>query len=285
MCGLRSRGFTIVELLIVIVVIAVLAAITTVAFRSVRERAIDSSMRSDLSAVAKLMELDKAQSGADTYATSLPSGTKTSNGTIVQLTSVSDATTFCVNAYGPSNKTMSYHSRAGVKLYLCDGATIGSAVGGTVPNAPTNTNLVADFSAWTMSGAMTYSSSTGEITCGAGTGSAMSPLVRVDGAVNTRIEYEFYPIAASPNFSPNGGVLTNSSYFASNGTTPAQSSSTPSYTGNGNAQQGPLNGWTSYGWTIQTGAAVIYVRYRVQCSPTDYTAAGLRVRNPRIMAL
>lgn len=41
-----SRGFTIVELLIVIVVIAVLAAITTVAFNGIQKRAGDSAIAS-----------------------------------------------------------------------------------------------------------------------------------------------------------------------------------------------------------------------------------------------
>lgn len=44
-----KSGFTIVELLIVIVVIAVLAAVSTVAFNGIRGRAIESTVSSDLS--------------------------------------------------------------------------------------------------------------------------------------------------------------------------------------------------------------------------------------------
>lgn len=44
----KRNGFTIVELLIVIVVIAILAAVTIVAFNSVRSRAIESTISSDI---------------------------------------------------------------------------------------------------------------------------------------------------------------------------------------------------------------------------------------------
>lgn len=52
-----SRGFTIVELLIVIVVIAILAAITVVAYNGIQKRASDAQRRSDLTAIAKALEL------------------------------------------------------------------------------------------------------------------------------------------------------------------------------------------------------------------------------------
>lgn len=53
----RPHGFTIVELLIVVVVIAVLAAITIVAYTGIQQRAYTSSMLSDLSTNSKKLEL------------------------------------------------------------------------------------------------------------------------------------------------------------------------------------------------------------------------------------
>lgn len=56
-----TRGFTIVELLIVIVVIGILAAIVIVAFNGIQNRANDTAIRSDLTNLAKKLELYKAE--------------------------------------------------------------------------------------------------------------------------------------------------------------------------------------------------------------------------------
>ncbi len=52
----KSKGFTIVELLIVVVVIAILAAITIVAFNGVKDKAVTASTKTDLSQNAKTLE-------------------------------------------------------------------------------------------------------------------------------------------------------------------------------------------------------------------------------------
>lgn len=57
------HGFTIVELLIVIVIIAILAAITIVAFRGVQSRARDSSRTSAVRQIQKSLELYRQQYG------------------------------------------------------------------------------------------------------------------------------------------------------------------------------------------------------------------------------
>lgn len=57
-------GFTIVELLIVIVVIAILAAVTIVAYNGINLRAVEASMRADLEQAVKLVENDNTLGGA-----------------------------------------------------------------------------------------------------------------------------------------------------------------------------------------------------------------------------
>lgn len=74
----RQPGFTIVELLIVIVIIAILASITIVAFNGIQNRANDVAVQSDLSNISKNYELYKADYAASgdlyPYGTTLNTG-------------------------------------------------------------------------------------------------------------------------------------------------------------------------------------------------------------------
>ncbi len=60
---LRQQAFTIVELLIVIVVIAILAAIGIVAYNGIQERARSAALQSDVSQVSKQLKLFQADNG------------------------------------------------------------------------------------------------------------------------------------------------------------------------------------------------------------------------------
>lgn len=60
----RQTGFTIVELLIVIVVIAVLAAITIVAYNGIQARAQFSKLHSELGIINKALAMYQADNGA-----------------------------------------------------------------------------------------------------------------------------------------------------------------------------------------------------------------------------
>lgn len=59
-----ASGFTIVELLIVVVVIAILAAITIVGYNGIQNQAQNAAIQSNLKSVAKLVEIDHSTSGA-----------------------------------------------------------------------------------------------------------------------------------------------------------------------------------------------------------------------------
>lgn len=60
----QKSGFTIVELLIVIVVIAILAAITIVAYNGIQQRANDTSVQSDLASLGKKLASEAAITGS-----------------------------------------------------------------------------------------------------------------------------------------------------------------------------------------------------------------------------
>lgn len=60
----KDSGFTIVELLIVVVVIGVLAAIVIVAYNGITNSAKESAIKTDLQAVGKKLEIYKATNGS-----------------------------------------------------------------------------------------------------------------------------------------------------------------------------------------------------------------------------
>jgi prepilin-type N-terminal cleavage/methylation domain-containing protein len=68
----KQSGFTIVELLVVIVVIAILASITVVAYTGVQQRANNSARLSEFNQWRKLYEMYKVQNG--TYPTMADGG-------------------------------------------------------------------------------------------------------------------------------------------------------------------------------------------------------------------
>lgn len=74
-----TRGFTIVELLIVIVVIAILAAIIVVAYLGMQARAIDTKLTTDLNQAHQAMEIAKIEND-DTYPDVLPSNLSSLSG-------------------------------------------------------------------------------------------------------------------------------------------------------------------------------------------------------------
>lgn len=68
-----SQAFTIIELLIVIVIIAILVAITAVGYNGVTRSANEAAVQSDLKQVKTALELNKAKT--TTYPTSLETNT------------------------------------------------------------------------------------------------------------------------------------------------------------------------------------------------------------------
>lgn len=132
----KSQGFTIVELLIVIVVIGILAAITIVAYNGIQQRARTTVLTTDISKAARLMAAANASTGA--YPTSIPSEMKYSPGVGMSLASTGNANTFCINAQLSDGNMlqMYYDSASGTTANgVCSGATIGgSEAGGLKPN-------------------------------------------------------------------------------------------------------------------------------------------------------
>jgi len=134
------RGFTIVELLIVIVVIGILAAITIVAFNGVQKRAVTASMTADLSNASKSLKVyqvtNSGYPSANDCSASPAAGSiclKSSGSTTYQYTANSSPQSFCITA---TNGTSSYFITPDTAPQT--GGCAGHSVGGVA----TITNLI-----------------------------------------------------------------------------------------------------------------------------------------------
>lgn len=100
----NGRGFTIVELLVVIFVIGILAVITIVAYNGIQQRANVAALKIDMSGAAKTLEL--ANTTAGTYpATLTAAALKSSPGTTYQYTYASSSNSYCLTG---TNNGISY---------------------------------------------------------------------------------------------------------------------------------------------------------------------------------
>lgn len=123
----RQKGFTIVELLIVIVVIGILAAITITAFNGVQQKARGASASTAATTAKEKILAYQVDNGVFPLTGNLAAAGVSNNGSIVyQYTS--DGSTFCVTA---SNTTISYYasSTTNTASGVCAGQTNPAATG------------------------------------------------------------------------------------------------------------------------------------------------------------
>lgn len=101
-----NKGFTIVELLVVIVVIGILAAISLVAYTGIQSRAVIASLSSNLTNASTQLKLDQVVNGAFPTTLAAANGGKgipSSSGTTYQYAADnSNLPTFCLTAINGS---------------------------------------------------------------------------------------------------------------------------------------------------------------------------------------
>ena len=150
MSSKHQSGFTIVELLIVIVVIAILAALSIVAYRGIQDRANNSSAQSAAQQVATKLKVAFVEN--ETYPSSLSSvGITDSESTTYQY-SVNNATspkTFCITA---TTNGRSYYINNTSTASPAQGGCAGHGQGGQ----PAITNIVVNPSIETNTTGMAY---------------------------------------------------------------------------------------------------------------------------------
>ena len=121
---LISSGFTIVELLIVIVVIGILAAISVVSYTGISQQAAKSGLKSDLKGAYTKLELGKVVSGypATKELADNGNGIPASPGTTLEYTLTGSE--YCLTASSEGAKT-SYHIDSSTGGVIEDGACAG----------------------------------------------------------------------------------------------------------------------------------------------------------------
>lgn len=141
----KQQGFTIVELLIVIVVIGILAAITIIAYNGTRSRANIALVTSELVSSATVMGADRAIN--DKYAsvhTSVDNGKglPISSGTVFQYHST--ATTYCITATNGNATYMISDTSPTPTAGIC----AGDPINGNIANLVTNPGFEANMTGW-----------------------------------------------------------------------------------------------------------------------------------------
>lgn len=274
----NQRGFTIVELLIVIVVIGILAAITIVAYNGIQQRARAATVQADLTNSAKKMAIDNTLNG--TYALTAATvdsgkGLPASAGTTYQFHST--GTTYCITG---TNGSSSYKI-SDTATSSTTGGCAGDSQGGVaaVTNLATNPSVESNTNSWA-AWIPNASGSTAQVTSSGFSGNAFYRIsYSTTATVNTGGIYygNIGEMPAQP-----GSTYILSSYVRVNNSRPIVASiewynNTPALAGSavGTVTTVPANSWTRLSVSGVAPVGTTWVRLTLYVSGAAWQAGDM----------
>ena len=155
----KQHGFTIVELLIVIVVIGILAAITIVAYNGIQNRSKDASVQTDLANLAKQFELFYADKGVfPTTTADLESLEVRLNKTAYSLDAAYSFNLVPCTSPNAQQFTITAIPISGKRLFVTNGGNVREYTGATAWTGATNYGAMCES---TLSGSIVISGGSG----------------------------------------------------------------------------------------------------------------------------
>ena len=135
--GKGTSGFTLIELMTVIVIITVLASIVVVSYTGIRSRGYDTSVMADMRIIAKLMQQGKIEAGnypygiaeLDTYVSHA-----VNKSAYATSPTISYNLLFCYNSSTPCDYYLLAQSRSGKRFYIYKSEEIKEYTGGSTWN-------------------------------------------------------------------------------------------------------------------------------------------------------
>jgi len=114
-----SSAFTIVELLIVVVVVAILAAISIVSYNGITAQAEESALKSALQTASNKVLIEQVKGGV--YPENLPSDIETDTG--IYTLQYTGGQSYCITAFSKKNTDKAFHvssEEGGIQSGKCD---------------------------------------------------------------------------------------------------------------------------------------------------------------------
>ncbi len=133
-----KNGFTIAELIVVIVVIGILASVTIVGYGSWKSSTLSAAVKSDLNGAVSAME--NYRNFNDGYPSSIPTTFTPSNGVTLTVYGPSNTAGYCIDGVSNENPSITYYVSSAKK----DQGAIAGTCSGILssPSTPANLNAV-----------------------------------------------------------------------------------------------------------------------------------------------